>query len=203
MSPILKAPEIKRAAAPVAVAADGSFSGYASLFGVEDLGHDVVERGAFVASLARRGVSGVKMLWQHDPAEPIGCWLDIHEDARGLAVRGQVLADLARGREALALMRAGVVDGLSIGFKTVRGRRDAKSGIRRLAEVDLWEISLVTFPMQPDARVAPLAHDATPAVNDRVASTPSNLAMAAERRAAALRNIAAVVRRMGEEARAP
>jgi HK97 family phage prohead protease len=151
-------PEMKRAeTGPIRVDAEGRFEGYASLFGVEDLGRDIVERGAFTASLARRGASGVKMLWQHDPAEPIGRWLEIREDGRGLAVRGQILTGLSKGREVLALLDAGVLDGLSIGFKTVRGRRDPRSGIRRLHEVDLWEISLVTFPMQPEARVGPLS----------------------------------------------
>ncbi|NLH81590.1 MAG: HK97 family phage prohead protease [Phyllobacteriaceae bacterium] len=151
----LAAPEVKRFEAEVdRVAADGTFAGHACVFGVEDLARDVVEPGAFRATLARRGVGGVKMLWHHDPAEPIGRWLEIREDARGLFVRGRILADVARGREALALMRDGILDGLSIGFKTIKGRRDARTGLRRLAEIDLWEISLVTFPMQPAARVA-------------------------------------------------
>ncbi len=150
----LTAPETKLVAAVDDVAADGTFSGHAAIFGVEDLAHDVLERGAFGATLARRGADGVKMLWHHDPAEPIGRWLEIREDARGLFVRGRLLASVARGREALALMRAGVLDGLSIGFRTVKGSRSRGSGIRRLAEVDLWEISLVTFPMQPQARIA-------------------------------------------------
>ena len=151
----LASPETKRFDAEIdGLSADGTFTGHACLFGVEDLARDVIEPGAFRSTLARRGAAGVKLLWHHDPAEPIGRWLEIREDARGLFVRGRILADVARGREALALMRAGVLDGLSIGFKTVKGRRDARSGIRRLGEIDLWEISLVTFPMQPAARVA-------------------------------------------------
>lgn len=150
----LAAPEAKLVVAEVRdLAADGTFTGHAALFGVEDLAHDVIEPGAFAASLARRGADGVKMLWHHDPAEPIGRWLEIREDGRGLHVRGRLLPEIARAREAAALMRAGVLDGLSIGFRTVSGRRDQKSGIRRLRAIDLWEISLVTFPMQPDARV--------------------------------------------------
>lgn len=150
----LAAPEAKLMVTQVSdVAADGTFSGHAAVFGVEDLAHDVVEPGAFVASLARRGASGVKMLWHHDPAEPIGRWLEIREDDRGLFVRGRLLPGVARAAEALTLMKAGVLDGLSIGFRTVKGRRDRPAGVRRLIEVDLWEISIVTFPMQPDARV--------------------------------------------------
>jgi HK97 family phage prohead protease len=94
------------------------------------------------------------MLFQHDPNQPIGVWLDVREDAHGLYVKGRLTLDVARAREVLALMRAGALDGLSIGYRTVRGRTDAGTGVRRLMEVDLWEISVVTFPMLPDARVS-------------------------------------------------
>jgi HK97 family phage prohead protease len=136
------------------VEADGGFAGYASLFGEADLGRDVVMPGAFAASIAKRGAGGIRMLFQHDPAAPIGVWREIREDARGLFVRGRLMTEVARAREVLALMRAGAVDGLSIGFRTVRARSDAKSGVRRLLEVDLWEISIVTFPLLPAARVS-------------------------------------------------
>ena len=136
-----------------AVEPDGSFSGYASLFDKVDLGKDVVERGAFAASLRMRGAAGIRMLYQHDPNEPIGAWTAIREDARGLFVRGRLTREVARAREVLSLMRAGALDGLSIGFRAVRARRDAGSGVRRILEADLWEISVVTFPMLPGARV--------------------------------------------------
>ncbi len=132
---------------------DGSFEGYASLFGKKDMGGDIVARGAFASSLKKRGPSGIRMLFQHDPGEPIGVWREIIEDARGLFVRGQLLPQVAKSREILALMREGALDGLSIGFRTVRGKSDRKSGTRRLLEVDLWEISIVTFPMLPQARI--------------------------------------------------
>lgn len=132
---------------------DGAFRGYASLFGEVDLGRDAVERGAFAASLARRGAAGIRMLYQHDPAEPIGTWTELREDRRGLFVRGRLATDVARAREVLSLMRAGALDGLSIGFRTVRARRDAATGVRRILEADLWEISVVTFPMLPGARI--------------------------------------------------
>ncbi|MGS1095944.1 HK97 family phage prohead protease [Aquamicrobium terrae] len=132
---------------------DGSFSGYASLFGVVDLGKDVVEPGAFAKSLRRRKVSGIRMLYQHDAAQPIGVWTEIREDRRGLFVRGRLTPGVQRADEVLALLRSGALDGLSIGFKAVRTRRDAASGTRRILEADLWEISVVTFPMQPAARV--------------------------------------------------
>lgn len=152
---LLSAPEVKLIADDITrVEADGTFSGYASLFGVEDLSHDIVEKGAFLASLSRRGPSGVKMLYQHDPAEPIGRWIDIRETAKGLKVTGRLMTNLARGREVFSMMREGVLDGLSIGFRTVKAQKDRKSRIRRLIEVDLWEISIVTFPAQVDARVS-------------------------------------------------
>jgi len=132
---------------------DGVFEGYASLFNREDLGHDVIVPGAFRESLASRGAQRIRMLFQHDPAEPIGVWDEIREDARGLYVRGRLMTAVAKAREVLALMRAGALDGLSIGFKAVKARRDAATGVRRLEKVDLWEISIVTFPMLPGARV--------------------------------------------------
>ena len=131
---------------------DGSFSGYASLFGRVDLGRDVVERGAFSRSLAERGAAGVRMLFQHDPNQPIGAWTEIREDGRGLFVRGRLTPGVAKSREVLELMRGGALDGLSIGFRTVRARSEP-SGVRRILEADLWEISVVTFPMLPGARV--------------------------------------------------
>jgi hypothetical protein len=133
---------------------DGTFSGYASLFNTEDMGRDIVLPGAFRDSLKERGPAGIRMLYQHDPAEPVGVWESLREDSRGLLARGRLLLAVARAREVLALMRAGALDGLSIGFRAVTGKRDAKSGIRRLARIDLWEISIVTFPLLPEARVA-------------------------------------------------
>ena len=135
------------------VNSDGSFEGYASLFGQEDMGGDVVVRGAFRDSLRTRGAGGIKMLFQHDPNQPIGIWHELIEDARGLYVKGRIMAEVAKGAEVLSLMKAGALDGLSIGFRVVTGRRDAHTGIRKLHKVDLWEISVVTFPMQQGARI--------------------------------------------------
>jgi HK97 family phage prohead protease len=132
---------------------DGSFSGYASVFGEVDLGKDRVERGAFRKSLSERGADGVRMLFQHDPSEPIGAWKVIREDSRGLYVEGVLADGVARAREVRQLLKNGALDGLSIGFRTVRAKTDAKSGVRRILEADLWEISVVTFPMLPSARV--------------------------------------------------
>ncbi|KAB2746761.1 HK97 family phage prohead protease [Brucella anthropi] len=147
--------ETKQAALAIEdVELDGSFSGYASVFGLPDLGNDVIERGAFARSLAKGGVSGVRMLWQHDASEPIGVWTAIREDARGLYVEGRLAKGVARARDALELMRGGGLDGLSIGFRTVKARKDARTGLRHIIEADLWEISVVTFPMLPQARVS-------------------------------------------------
>jgi HK97 family phage prohead protease len=138
---------------PSAVTDAGEFEGYASLFDEPDLGKDVVIRGAFSASLARRGAAGVRMLWQHDPSEPVGRWLSLVEDARGLKVRGRLNLAVARAREIRSLLKDGGIDGLSIGFRVERARTDKATGLRRLQKLDLWEISLVTFPMLPAARV--------------------------------------------------
>lgn len=134
--------------------ADGVFTGYASLFGKVDLSKDSVEPGAFRRSLKKRPAFNVRMLFQHDPNQPIGRWLEIREDARGLFVRGQLTPGVAKSQELLKLMRAGAIDGLSIGFRTVRARKNAATGVRQIFEADLWEISVVTFPMLPEARVA-------------------------------------------------
>ena len=136
------------------VADDGAFEGYASLFGRQDLGRDIVMPGAFHETLAARGPSGVRMLFQHNPAEPIGIWETLAEDAKGLFARGRIMATVTRAREVLALMRAGAIDGLSIGFRTVKAHRDRTRGVRRIEKVDLWEISIVTFPLLPEARIA-------------------------------------------------
>ncbi|PYE28782.1 prohead peptidase [Rhizobium sp. PP-WC-2G-219] len=140
------------------VTGEGRFSGYASVFGEIDLGKDTIERGAFLHSLAKRGAGGVRMLFQHDPNEPIGTWTTIREDGRGLFVEGRLSTGVARAREVHQLMKGGALDGLSIGFQTVKARTDAKSGIRRVLEADLWEISVVTFPMLPSARVSNVKH---------------------------------------------
>jgi len=137
-----------------AVAQGLTIEGYASLFGAVDQGNDVVEPGAYAASLAALAAAGrqVKMLWQHDPAQPIGIWDEVREDAKGLYVKGRLLPEIARGREAAELIAAGALDGLSIGYRTKRASKDAQ-GRRHLTEVELWEVSLVTFPMLPQARV--------------------------------------------------
>lgn len=135
--------------------ADGiAIEGYASFFGQVDNGNDMVMRGAYAKSLADLASKGrsVKMLWQHDPSQPIGVWDEVREDEKGLYVKGRILTDVERGREAAALIEAGAMDGLSIGYRTVKATKNDK-GQRLLRELELWEVSLVTFPMLPSARV--------------------------------------------------
>jgi len=146
--------QLERKFAGALSAHDGTrITGYASRFGSADQGGDVVEPGAYTASLARLAEAGtpVRMLWQHDPAEVIGVWDVVREDATGLWVEGTLLTEVAKGREAAALVSAGALDGLSIGYRTVTAER--RGGKRHLTRVDLWEVSLVTFPMLADARV--------------------------------------------------
>jgi hypothetical protein len=140
---------------------DGRIEGYASLFGVADQSGDVVAKGAFATSLGALSAAGrnVKLLWQHDPAEPIGVWDSVVEDDAGLKVRGRLLPQVRRGAEALTLLSAGAVDGLSIGYRATKATR-APEGGRILQEIDLWEVSLVTFPMLPEARASGTSVDA-------------------------------------------
>lgn len=133
---------------------DGSFSGYGSVFGNVDYYGDVVEAGAFTKTLAAKMPA---MLWQHDSAEPIGVWTKIAEDEKGLYMEGRLLAGkVARASEAYELLKAGAINGLSIGYmpKAWEWAKD-KSGdsIRHLKEIDLWEVSLVTFPANEAAVV--------------------------------------------------
>ena len=134
--------------------------GYASRFGQCDQGNDVVASGAYRTSLKRLEDAGrgVKMLWQHDPAQPIGVWDEVREDGTGLFVKGRILDSVEKGREAAALIAAGVIDGLSIGYRTKAATKD-KQGRRVLTELELWEVSLVTFPMLPSARVSAKGED--------------------------------------------
>lgn len=112
---------------------------------------DVVVRGAFSKSLG----SGrkVKMLWQHDQSQPIGKFTEIKEDERGLFVKGRLLKEVQQGREAMAMLREDVIDSMSIGYRTVEAIEEGNGSVRKLMEVDLFEISLVTFPMLPSAKI--------------------------------------------------
>lgn len=133
----------------------GTFSGYASTFnGDPDSYGDVITRGAFGESLReheRKG-SRVALLWNHDVRQPIGVWTAIKEDESGLRVQGRLTLEVARAREALALMKDGALQGLSIGFQTLASE-PRKGGGRLLKKIKLWEVSLVVFPANQGARV--------------------------------------------------
>lgn len=137
-----------------AVKEDGTFSGYAAIFGTKDTGGDIIRKGAFNGSLTKIPAGKVRMLWQHDRDEPIGVWAKFEEDEIGLKAEGRLILETAKGREAHALMKAGALDGLSIGFQTINATRDSTKSARVLEQVLLKEVSLVTFPMHPDATVS-------------------------------------------------
>ena len=137
--------------------AEGHISGYGAVFGNEDQGGDIIVAKAFDVSLTKNAASGkkVKMLWQHDPAQPIGVWDTVTADEHGLFMKGRLLPEVAKAKEAIALLRAGAIDGLSIGYKTVDSvmKKGASRMIREIKEAALWETSIVTFPMNEEALV--------------------------------------------------
>jgi HK97 family phage prohead protease len=133
----------------------GAISGYAAIWGKRDLFGDVVQRGAFAKSLAAHQAAGTRplMLWAHDPARPVGVWNEIREDDTGLHVTGMLVMDSTVGRDAHALLKAQALNGLSIGFRTVRAAPSIGGG-RTVQEMELIEVSLVARPAQAAARVA-------------------------------------------------
>jgi len=134
----------------------GVFSGYGSIFGNEDQGNDIVQKGAFTKSLQDRPATKVKMLFQHKTDEPIGVFEEIYEDQKGLFVKGRLALGTQKGREAYELLKMGALDGMSIGFRAdpqKQGYNENKRGVRTLKQVDLMEISLVTFPMNERALI--------------------------------------------------
>ena len=135
--------------------ADGRFEGFGAVFDNTDSFDEVIAPGAFKASLAayRRQGRMPALLWQHDARAPIGVWESLSETDAGLMARGRLLLDLQLGREAHILLQAGALDGLSIGFRTLQARLDDTTGVRTLTEIELFEISLVTFPANAGARV--------------------------------------------------
>jgi len=127
----------------------GAIEGYGAFYGNKDLGGDIVAHGAFSESLA----SGrkVKMLSQHDPYNVVGVWDELTEDEKGLRVKGRILTSIQAGKDAYELVKAGAIDGLSIGYKTLRTK--AAQGARVIEKADIWEVSLVTFPMNEMTRI--------------------------------------------------
>jgi len=133
----------------------GTFEGYGSVFGNKDLGNDVIERGAFLKSLKKRKPQNVKLLYQHKSDMPIGVFDEIREDNHGLVVKGRLALKTQAGAEAYELLKMGALDGLSIGFRVnpKEVSYDKRGNRRIIKEVDLMEVSLVTFPMNPQATV--------------------------------------------------
>lgn len=134
----------------------GSFSGYGSVFGIMDLGGDIMMPGAFTDTLKdwKKRKGWPAMLWQHDTREPVGVWNKMTEDEKGLAMDGDLILEVPKAQTAYALMKRRAVTGLSIGYRTKDYEMDRKTGARRLKKVDLFEVSLVTSPMLPEAQIS-------------------------------------------------
>lgn len=134
---------------------DGTIEGYGSVFGNVDSYDDVIADGAFKATIAAHKSAGTMpaMLWQHESDEPLGVWTEISEDANGLKLKGKLCLDTSKGKEALALLKMGAINGLSVGFIAKEWTYNNETNIRTLTEIDLWEVSLVTFPANKKARV--------------------------------------------------
>jgi HK97 family phage prohead protease len=131
---------------------EGVFEGYASTFGNEDQGADIVARGAFAKSLQERGSNGVKMLYEHDPCQPIGRWLSLSEDSQGLLGKGKLSLGVSKSRDVYELLKDRVLDSLSIGYRVVDSTTErGNAAVRVLKAVDLREISVVAFPMNEKA----------------------------------------------------
>lgn len=134
---------------------DGTFDGYGSVFGVKDSYDEIVQQGAFAESLAAHKSKGTlpALLWQHRSGEPVGVYTSMEEDNIGLKVSGQLALKTSRGAEAYELLKMKAISGLSIGFVAREDSYDRVTRIRTLKKVDLWEVSLVTFPANDAARI--------------------------------------------------
>jgi HK97 family phage prohead protease len=149
---------------------EGQIEGYASIFGNVDNGGDKVMPGAFIEGLAKARQTGrkVKMLWNHNPDQPIGVWEDLAEDAKGLWVKGRLVMEVPRARETHALMKAGAVGGLSIGYRTKAS--EPEGNVRLLKALDLYEISPVTFPMNERAKISSVKADGCEAIIEKLSA---------------------------------
>ena len=139
---------------------EGTFEGYGSIFGNVDSYSEKVAPGAFIESLTkgRREGSHVKMLWNHDPMQPIGVWEDLAEDSKGLWGKGRLILEVPKARETHALMKAGAIGGLSIGYREQEADQDGN--VRVLKKLDLMEISPVTFPANTRAKITGVKSEA-------------------------------------------
>lgn len=152
--------DTKAGAIPISIkeiSDDGEFEGYGSTFGNVDRGMDMVMPGAFRRTLKEKKLNSIKMLRDHDTRKVVGKWLAMEEDDRGLKVRGKLFAigdsAIQLAKETLTLMREGALDAMSIGYRTVKAQWDEDAGVRKLLDLDLWEVSIVTFPMNEMATV--------------------------------------------------
>lgn len=147
--------EVRSFVLELKAADDGSVEGYGSVFDVVDNYDDVIAKGAFKESLAAHKAAGTMpaMLWQHDASQPIGIWTEMVEDSKGLRIKGMLALETTKGKEVHALLKLGALNGLSIGFMSKQWGYDRDTDVRTLTEVDLWEVSLVTFPANQKARV--------------------------------------------------
>ncbi len=167
--------ETKHLSAPFQIkelGANGYVAGYASVFGTVDSQQEAVAKGAFSRSLKEWTKAGrtPAMLWMHDVGQPVGVWENVREDAHGLVVEGSLAIKTQGGADAYEFLKMGAVTGLSIGYRTVASRAIPGSKARLLTDVDLYEVSLVTFPANTHARVqavkTPFAHS--------ISSTPGS-----------------------------
>lgn len=152
--------QVKHAFAPLEVKAledDGTFEGYASVFNNIDSYGDRVVSGAFADSIFKKKPNDIAMLWQHRADEVIGAWKGFYEDERGLRAVGKLILETQRGAEAYALLKAGAIKGLSIGF-IAEETAEAADGVREIRKADLWEVSVVTFPANDAATVMGVRH---------------------------------------------
>lgn len=167
-----------------ALGGDGIFTGYASVFGELDQQNEIVTAGAFRRTLTkwRQQNRAPALLWMHDPTQPIGIWQQIREDSNGLKVEGRLALRAQKGAEAYELLKIGALSGLSIGYRVVSSRIDGTRKARLLTDVDLFEISLVTFPANEAARVSGVKkRDATDHPRDELQRAAEHLRRAARK----------------------
>ncbi len=161
-----------------------AIEGWAAIYDEADLNGDIVAPGAFRKSLAKSGAASVKLLYQHTAEQPVGRWLKFEERARGLYAYGELFLATQTARETAELIRADIIDGLSIGYRAIRSARAGNGSLlgRRIIEADLWEVSIVTFPMAPNARLikANAGNERVPASDQSIRAFADHVRRAAE-----------------------
>lgn len=146
----------------------GVFAGYGAVFGNVDLGRDVIQKGAFTETLGEWRAKGrmPKMLWHHNMRQPIGVWTDMNEDDYGLFVRGRFTKGVQAAEDVRLLLADDAIDGLSVGYDTIEDEYDRDLNVRKLQKVKLWEVSLVTLGMNPEALVTQKTADQIKTIRD-------------------------------------